>query len=196
MPTSRKNKRTRKAKRNNKQNIPATSLVYTGPITAPMEDTTTVVLRDNAVVTCSALGAIAAVFNNSPSNARNWTEYSTSWVEYRTLGIKYSYFPIANAPSATLNGFSGYHGVGHGIMTQPTTLAEASSTGRALGWNAFQRFVHEWRMASVDEADWLPCAFPTSTSDTLVLYAQGAGVSLTYGDILIEYLVQFRTHAR
>jgi hypothetical protein len=28
----------------------------------------------------------------------------------------------------------------------------------------------------------------------LMLYAEGGGVTINYGNILIEYLVQFRTH--
>jgi hypothetical protein len=169
---------------------------YNGPIRMPMSDTTSVVLRDNATVTCSAGGAIAALFNTNPSNARNWTEYSTSWVEYRVLGIRFTYFPIANAPSTTLLGFSGYQSINHGTVTAPTTLAEASSTGDSRGWNAFRNFVREWRMCTPGEALWQPCSGPATVSDTLMLYASGAGVSLQYGDILIEYLVQFKTHAK
>lgn len=178
------------------RNIPSSATVYRGPLKMPKSDTECIVLRDNASVSCNSGGAINATFNNSPSNARNWTEYSTSWVEYRTLGVRYTYFPIANAPSTTLLGFSGYQSINHGTITTPTSLAEASSTGDARGWNAFRNFVREWRMQTPGEALWQPCSGPSSTSDTLMLYASGAGASLTYGDVLVEYLVQFKTHAK
>jgi hypothetical protein len=178
------------------RNPPSSATNYSGPIRMPASDTEVIVLKDNATVVCSAGGVISSVYNTNPSGARNWTEYSTSWVEFRVLGIHFTYFPVANAPSTTLLGFSGYQSINHGTVTAPTTLAEASSTGDARGWNAFRNFTREWRMSTPGEALWQPCSGPATVSDTLVLYATGAGVSLTYGDILIQYLVQFKTHAK
>lgn len=192
-----KSQRTRKRRNYSRlRNPPSSASSYSGPILMPANDTEVIVLKDNATVTCSAGGGISSVFNTNPSSARNWTEYSTSWVEYRVLGIHFTYFPIANAPSTILAGFSGYQSINHGTVTAPTTLAEASSTGDARGWNAFRNFTREWRMSTTGEALWQPCSGPATVSDTLVLYAIGAGVSLTYGDILIQYLVQFKTHAK
>jgi hypothetical protein len=196
MKSSRKPRLRRKRANANLRNVPASVTVYTGPIKMPTADTTSIVLRDNAAITTAAGGTIGATFNNNPSSARNWTEYSTSWVEYRVLGIRYTYFPIANAPSTTLLGFSGYNSINHGTITSPTTLAEASSTGDSRGWNAFRNFVREWRMATPAESLFQPCSVPSAISDTLMLFASGGGVTLTYGDILVEYLVQFKTHAK
>jgi hypothetical protein len=175
--------------------VPVGAIAYKGPIVFPDNDTTIVSLLDNATIIVSAGGALLANFNTLPTSSRNWSEYSTSWAEYRVLGIKFSYDPIAAVNTASAPGFSGYHCTYHGATAPaPTTLAQAASTGVAKPWNAFKRFVREWRMQDPEEALFQPCASPSSTSYALTLYAEGGGVSQYYGNLLIQYLVQFRTH--
>ncbi len=174
--------------------LPST-LAYTGPISIPSTDMTTVVLVDNSAVS-SVLLLISNIFNNNPSGARNWTEYSTSWNEYRVLGMKFTYDPITTAPSTTIQGGSGYHSIFHGTATAPTTLAEASSTGVARPFNVFKPFTREWRMTNVNEATFIQTSAPASTSDALVLYSNNTTSGVNVGNLKIEYLVQFKTHIR
>jgi hypothetical protein len=161
----------------------------------PVGDQVVVSLMDNATITTSAGGAILGNFNNNPSNARNWTEMSSSWAEYRVLGIKISYDPIAVVNTATAPGFSGYQSVVHALVAPaPTTLAQAASTGVAKPWNAFRKFTREWRMTDVEEANFQSTAAPSGTAYAFTLYGEGGGVSQYYGNLLIEYLIQFKVH--
>ncbi len=179
-------------------NPPPSVVAYRGPIAIPSSDTTTVILVDNsALSTGMATAIISAVFNNNPSNARNWTEYSTSWNEYRVLGIKFTYDPLTPTPNGILLTGSGYQSIFHGTATAPTSLAEAASTGIAKSFNVFQSFVREWRMCDVNEATYVLTSAPASTSDTLVVYSNnGSPVNSTFGNVRIEYLVQFKTHIK
>jgi hypothetical protein len=179
-------------------NSPPPQLVaYRGPISIPTPDTTTVILCDNANLASTVGSVISATFNNNPSNARNWTEYSTSWAEYRVLGVRFTYDPLANAPNTLLQTGSGYQSIFHGTSVAPTSLAEAASTGIARSFNVFQRFVREWRMTNINEATFVVTSGPASTSDTLIVYATNAvAAASTFGNIRIDYLVQFKTHIK
>lgn len=170
------------------------SIEYTGPLTRMDHDSTIITLFDNASISSNGTGEISGQFGNNPSNARNWTEMSTSWAEYRVLGIKYTYMPKYSANTTTLSGFSGYHSVVHGSPTVPASLAQGASTGDARIWNPFRPFVREWRMSEVDEAALQLTSTPSQNSFSMYLYATDATVSTLYGNIIIEYVVQFRTH--
>jgi hypothetical protein len=171
------------------------ALAYSGPITIPSTDMTTVVLVDNFALT-PTVSVISAVFNNNPANSRNWTEYSTSWNEYRVLGIKFTYDPITTAPNITLQQGSGYHSIFHGTATAPTTLAEAASTGVARSFNVFKPFVREWRMTNVNEATFVQTSAPAANSDTLLVYSNNTTAGINVGNVKVEYLVQFKTHVK
>jgi hypothetical protein len=175
--------------------VPPGNTSYKGPISIRNQDTTIVSLLDNATITSAAMtGNIAGAFNNNPSNSRTWTEYSTSWAEYRVLGVKVTYDPIYTVNTTAINGFSGYQSVVHGTPASPASLAQAASTGIAKPWNAFRRFTREWRMNDTAEALWLATTSPSANSNTFVVYAEGGTVSTYYGNLLLEYLVEFRTH--
>jgi hypothetical protein len=182
-------------RRNTAKHVAFGATSYGGPLTQVNYDSITVTLFDNATISASAGGSILANFGNNPSSAANWTEMSTSWDEYRVLGIKFSYDPNNVVNTATLSGFNGYNMIVHGPSTSsPGTLAGAASTGVAHRWNAFRRFTREWRMSEVAESTFIDTSSPTTTSDALQLYAVNGTATQYYGNILIEFLVQFRTH--
>ncbi len=200
MPGSTFNK-TRKVNRLKQRrfpNPPPNTIAYRGPVFIPIPDTTTVVLTDNAAINTGVGGTtLSAVFNNNPSSARNWSEYSTSWNEYRVLGIRFTYDPVTVTANGTILSGSGYQSIFHGTATAPTSLAEASSTGIARSFNVFTKFIREWRMVDVNEATYVQTSAPGSTSDALVLYATNVVPgSTTFGNIRIDYLVQFKTHTK
>lgn len=188
----------RKPRASRVPNPPPSMISYKGPISIPVADTTTVVLVDSGTIaTAMAAVTILATFNNNPSNARNWTEYSTSWAEYRVLGIKFSYFPVTNTPNGVLLAGSGFTSIFHGTSVAPTSLAEASSTGVSRSFNVFKPFVRTWRMCDINEATYTLTSAPASTSDTLVVYATNViPGATTFGNVQIEYLVQFKTHTK
>lgn len=189
----------RSNKRRGRGNVPSrvdpATIKYTGPLSDMNHDSIVITLYDNATVTANASGAISANFNNNPSNAANFNDQAASWDEFRVLGIKFSYDPNNVVNTATLSGFNGYNMIVHApVASSPATLAAAASMGVSRRWNAFRPFVREWRMSEVSEATWLDTTSPSSTSDTLLLFAVNGTVSQYYGNLLIEYVVQFRSH--
>jgi hypothetical protein len=198
MPKSRRtSSRRQRGQRAASSYVDPATVRYNGPITDTRADTLIALLPVNASVSSDVIGAISGTFNNNPSSAVNWTEYSTAWGEYRVLGIKCTYIPQYSANTTVIGGFSGYHGIIHGLGAfAPTTLAEASATGVARLWYPFRPFVREWRMSSVEEAAWVSTAGPAATSNALSLYGQGATASTLYGNTLLEYLIQFRSHRK
>lgn len=177
--------------------VPPSAVVYRGPIQANPFDTLTALLPVSASVSTASLGEINGTFNNNPSGGTNWSEYSTAWREYRVLGVKFTYIPRFSANTTTLSGFSGYHGIIYGTGSYtPTTLPEAAATGLAKLWDPFHRFTRTWKMGSVEQAGWIDTGSPFASSNCITLYAQDGTPSTLYGNIMIEYLVQFRSHRK
>jgi hypothetical protein len=169
---------------------------YTGPINYPILDTSVVTLYDSQAMDSDASGNLSAFVNNNPSSARNFTEYSGSWYEYRVLAVKISYFPKAVNNTATLPGFDGYSGLVHGLsISAPSTLAQAASTGLSKPWIAFRPFTRSWRMETATEAPFIPTLTPATTSNCFALTFFGGGATLHYGNLEIQYLVQYKTHS-
>jgi hypothetical protein len=174
--------------------VPTGATSYKGPLTVSLGDSAIITLYDNASISSDVTGAIAGRFNNNPSGSRNWSEMSTSWGEYRVLGIKFSYMPLFSANTTAITGFSGYHAIIHGTPTIPTTLSQAASDGNSHIWNPFRPFVREWRMSDVTESQFILTSGPSSTSNCLDVFGTNATVSLLYGNLTIQYVVQFRVH--
>jgi hypothetical protein len=192
--TKRNNTR-RLSKRSVPSYVDPATVKYTGPLSDMNHDSTVITLYDNATVTANSGGAISAAFNNNPSGAANFNDMAASWDEYRVLGVKFSYDPNNVVNTSTVSGFNGYNMIVHApVASSPATLAAAASMGVSRRWNAFRRFVREWRMSEISEAMWLDTTSPASTSDTMLLYAVGGTASNYYGNILLEYVVQFRSH--
>jgi hypothetical protein len=174
--------------------VPTGATSYFGPLNVARGDSAIITLYDNASVSSDITGTIAGRFNNNPSACRNWSEMSTSWGEYRVLGVVYNYMPIFSANTTAIQGFSGYHSVVHGTPTVPTTLSQAASDGNSRIWNPFRPFRREWRMSDITESQFILCSSPTLTSNCLDVLGLNASVSLVYGNIVIQYVVQFRVH--
>ncbi len=52
-------------------------------------------------------------------------------------------------------------------------------------------------MVDINEATFVATSGPTSTSDALVVYATNcAPGATTFGNVRIDYLVQFKTHVK
>lgn len=194
-PPMRKSRR--KSRRNlNKILSPLPSVIrYTGPIVTVPTDDTTVTLFDSFDISTTNASPLQLKFNNNPSSARNWTEYSTAWDQYRVLGIRFRYYPINTANTTAIPGQFGVQSIVHGTTPNVASLAQAMSTGLARPWNFFKSFSREWRMEEVNEATFGLTASPSATSDTLVLYASTASNTIDYGTVMIEYLVQFKVHS-
>lgn len=177
--------------------FPTSAIRYSGPLGPSRDDSTVVVMPLNASISSNGTGDISGTFNNNPSSAVNWSEYSTSWGEYRVLGVRFTYIPQFSANTTVVSGFSGYHGIIYGTSSlAPANLSEAAATGIARLWNPFRPFVREWRMSSVEQAAWVNTSSPALTSNCLTLYGQNGSFSILYGNMLIEYTIQFRSHRK
>ncbi len=176
------------------RNPDPSTIKYTGPITNPAVDSTTVMLYEVDTISSAAItGLIQAVYNNNPSSANNWADYAAAWDNYRVLGIKFEYFPINNVNTTAVAGFAGFTGVLHGSTTVPSTIALAASTGVVRPWYFCKYHRREWKMQDANESAFQSCTAPASTSNTLNLFANGAA-GITYGYLLISYYVQFKSH--
>jgi hypothetical protein len=190
------NRRRRGGARKTNPNPDPGTIHYLGPLQPRNEDSSTVTLFNNLAITMDAGGNLSGFIDNNPSASRNWTEYSTSWLEYRVLAVKITYFPSAVVNTAVIPGFQGYESVVHALtVTAPASLAQAASTGMARGWIAFRKFVRSWRMETPQEALFQLTSTPAATSQCNMLYAVAGGAAVSYGNIEIQYLVQFKTHA-
>lgn len=178
---------------NSTMSPPPNTIAYKGPVRTVANDETTVTLFDSFDITTVLATPTALRFDNNPSSARNWSEYSTSWNNYRVLGIRYRYFPASVVNTTTIPGTFGYQSIVHGSVAAPASLAQAASTGISAPWVVFNRFNRTWKMQEVAEATFGLCSAPAATSNTLVLYLS-AGAAIDYGTVMIEYLVQFKTH--
>jgi hypothetical protein len=171
---------------------PPNVIAYTGPLIQSTNDETTVLLYDSVDISTTA-SSVSLRFDNNPSAARNWTEYSTAWNNYRVLGIRFRYMPANTVNTTGISGVPGYHAIVHGTVAAPTTLAQAASVGVSRPWQSFKPFVRDWRMQEVAEATFGLCSAPATTSNTLILF-NSTNTSQYFGAIMIEYLIQFKTH--
>jgi hypothetical protein len=133
------------------------------------------------------------VLNNNPSSARNFSEYSTAWALYRVLWVKFSYYS-SQVVNTTATGLFGVQSIVHGTPANPASLAQAMSTGVSRPWFPYKAFTRTWRMEDALEATYQSTSFPGSTSNTLVVYGAPTTTGTDIGTIMIEYLVQFKTH--
>jgi hypothetical protein len=194
---TKRNKQMRRRNGLNRNPNPDPGIIhYLGPLQPRNDDSSTVTLYNNVAVTMDGAGNYSAFVTNDPSASRNWTEYSTSWLEYRVLAVKITYFPSAVVNTATIPGFQGYQSVVHALTVgTPASLAQAASTGISKGWTSFRKFVRPWRMETSAEANFQLTSTPSATSQSHMLYAVAGGAAVSYGNIEIQYLVQFKTHS-
>lgn len=195
-PKFKRNRRARKprARLQNSLNPPPDTIMYRGPIAYSPQDETSVVLFDSFDVSVVVGTTYNSSINNNPTSARNYSEYSTSWSHYRVLGIRFKYYPSVPVNTTALGAFFGVNSIVHGSVTTPTTLPQAMSTGVSRPWEIYKRWTRTWRMQEVAEATYIPTGSPASTSTALQLFISSPGISQDLGTIMIEYLVQFKTH--
>lgn len=176
---------------------PPNTIAYKGPISFPTSDELTVTLYDSTVIAPVITAQTKLLFDNNPSAARNWTEFSTAWNNYRVLGIRYKFYPNNTVNTTTTPGNFGVQSIVHGtIAVAPNSLAEAMSTGVAKPWTIYKPFTRVWRMQETAEATYTLTSAPAANSNTLVVYASAAPATDNYGTVMVEYLVQFKTHAK
>jgi len=195
MPRRQRRGKARKDPSVTSMNPPPNTIAYRGPIALPSTDELTVTLYDSFDISTVTATQLQLRFDNNPSSARNWSEYSTAWNNYRVLGIRYKYFPVQFVAETSIKpGTFGYHSIVHGAVSAPASLPQAASTGVSRPWTLFKPFTRVWRMQEVAEATYGLCSAPASTSNTLVLYGSASSPGADYGTVMIEYLVQFKTH--
>jgi len=174
---------------------PATSTTsYKGMIpTRTAENGITAILRDVDSFDTGGGTSIVGIVDNNPSAADNWTSYADAWGEYRVLGIRLEYQPLYSVNTAIITSAPIVHCVVHqGSLTSPTDYLEAYSYGDPKITNSTRSFVREWRMTNVNESTWVPTGSPTGTSLALLFAAFDLTTGTTYGQLFINYVIQFR----
>ncbi len=177
----------------------ASATAYTGPIIRSLATTQgiSVNLRQVVTVTTTAGGVASTTVNNNPSSGDNWADYVAAWSEYRVLGIQFEYVPFYK-----VNYFNGALNITDAPMVfstlhSPSTPAPASIS-QAWGYGSSKlsslmtHVKNNWHMSSTEEAGFISTAAPASTDTALLLYANGSAL-ITYGQLFITYLVQFRS---
>ncbi len=195
-PLTKTRRRRRGTRKNSQLSMapPPSTISYKGPITVPPTDELSVTLYDSFDVTFTASTPLVLKFDNNPSSARNWTEYSTAWNQYRVLGIRYRYYP-SRPVNVTGDGLFGVQSIVHGSYANPASLAQAMSTGIARPFQPWKAFTRIWKMQEVVEAAYTATSSPALNSNTLIIYGSSSAATIDVGTVMIEYLVQFKGHA-
>jgi len=181
--------------------LPVTSLRYTGPpmpsISNLQDQTVTVLLHGNQVLTSSAGGVLSGVIAlRNPSSCSGWSNLVATWDEFRTLSMTIQFVPSNQYDftlATTTNAFLDF--VDRDTSTVPTTTTTAQSYESCMIHsmsNTFKRLCY--RMNSPEEAGFVNTAVPTNvkTGSFAWITVNTVSNSITYGYFYFSYLVQFR----
>lgn len=175
----------------------SSSLVYRGPVVRNNDRMNTtvveIVLAGGGAITSTAGGVIANTFSiDDPGTAANWSDYATVWDEYRVLAAELYYSPqnVFNKLTTTVCA-PGYLVIDRDGSSALTSYSQASAYGSSRFLSLEKPFRSIFRMNGVREAIFVTTASPGSTGSWL-MYFSGLTASMTYGQVLIKWRVQFR----
>jgi len=179
---------------------PAASDVYRGATIPRALNNSAIQVEDRIMtqivaVTSNGSGTISFTNNTSPGSATEWSQYSARFIEYRTLSMRVRFLPnLQNFENTAGLGY--IYGPLYGGIVRDTALTPPASAAASLAIctkvASIQRpMTIDWRMNGTPEANWLNTRVPAAAGYT---YFTGFGLtpSITYGQALVWYLVQFR----
>lgn len=170
--------------------------IYKGLIKYPFESngskTFTCVLESFQTVSSDAAGKIATVFGSNPSSAAGWANATAAFSEFRVLGFDVEFYPDNRYSKATTNCVPGV-----GIIDRRSNTALASFTTATSNETCRRLSIEDpWkftvRMENAEESQFKDVGAPVDLY-WIKLYFQTLGVSLSYGQTLQRWRVQFRT---
>jgi len=175
--------------------LSASRIVYGGPISvkgsAAQADYHTIVLPQTQFITSTAAGVIATVISSSPSGAPDWTGLAGVYDEFRVLGFKNTYFPNNRYSKVTVTCRPGYSVSDRADATALSSYSDAVSFSSRVRRSLEDPWTHTLRMASTEEAQFIPSATPTAKM-WIKLYFDGLTINTEYGLLETVFLVQFR----
>jgi len=180
--------------------LPASAIVYRGPVIKSsdrrQDDVIERVLCVSGIIQSSATGIIAAVFNNNPSNSTDFANYVGTYESARVVAESVKVVPIfdhfANTFGLTLNQTAVAYALSRDPTAIPGGLNNVLSHPSGVLTNTMSRFTIRGNMDGSDEAQWFPTASPTGTRSFQV-YASGLTATSNYFFYVQKLRVQFRS---
>lgn len=154
------------------------------------QDTYTIMMEQDLLVTSSSTGVVNDVLNNDPSAASNWGSLVTTFDEYRILALDIHFSPFQfNGAAVIQSGFItaiDYDTFGPlGSYSAGAAYASAIEHGGGQDW---RRRIY---MSGVENSGFSPTSV-TNATFCLKVYSDSNTVSSKLGRYLIKYIVQFR----
>jgi len=209
MPGNRANAKSRKGagKRSGNRNRgavsqngpPASAIVYRGPARPRNESTGTQInlfrLSNAATVATSAGGIAGTYYPNDPSGVAEWSNFAAVFQEYRCIAVSVrfipKYFAVATAYTTSTGEVCWYDIRSTAAVTPATTLALAYEFAGSRVIVANRTSSRTWRMSGTETSDWIPVSAPLK-SGGVVFTVFDSFASTTIGNVVLDYLVQFR----
>jgi len=179
----------------------SSALAYRGPVRPRNEASGTQVnlfrLSNTATVATSAGGVVGVYYANDASGVAEWSNFAAVFQEYRVIALSVRYVPRVNlvadlvSSTVTHGEICWYTARTTAVVTPATTLALAYEFAGSRVRPANRVSSHSWKMAGVEESVWTPVSAPVKRGGVVFTVFE-APASVTIGNVLLDYLVQFR----
>jgi len=147
-------------------------------------------------VSTNGSGLLSFVINSNPTSATEYASFATCFAEFRTLSYIVRWLPRfpawgTSAAQALTVGPLVTGIQRNAALAAPTTQDAAWQNSSSQVRSVNQPFRIVVRATGSNEMQFLNTASPSGTSE-VAFTAVGLTASTVYGDIYVEYLVQFR----
>jgi len=180
------------------QNPSSLTLSYNGPIEQPQAQQQPIVrlLSFAGAVASDATGAIKFVLGPGPVTSPDWSALAGLYAEYRVLGATFRWVPYFTGYSTSSTPLASSFVV-LGLVRASSAAAFGSV---ALALSCIPRKVGpmgramrlDYKMNGAIEAGWINTASGGGNPCVFTLNSNGLTASSTYGNYVVETLVQFR----
>jgi len=191
-----KSKSHRKRSGAHSNNPSLSTVVFTGKIDSSFKNEAKVnleLLKWVSSCTSNSSGVINAVIPVNPSNSENWTNFTNLYDEYRVLLVRAHFVPGCSALSTPTGELM--MTVDHDSAVALSSYAGGFQSTSAVIGPLDRKLVREFRMSGTNENQLRNTASPNDVG-SIKTFATGVTASTTYGQFMIEYLVQGRGTSR
>lgn len=166
----------------------------------PSNHYTTFVRYSPTDLASNAGGAVVLTFNcQNVSGAQDWSNLAALFDQYRVIEMKVKYFPYQQAAnSVSSRDIAPLYCVrDYNDATGLTSVAQALQYNKVRTINLFSRWTAIMRMSTKASAQsngadgWFPTSNPP-THQAMKFYGTGFDLSQTYGNYVIEAIIQFK----
>jgi len=154
------------------------------------QDTYTIFMDYDAVVTTDSSGNISPTYGNNPSSTSNWASIAATFDEYRVLAMQVSYKPfefnggnVVQAPVTTVFDYDT-----SAALTGYTLAAQYSSCKEVAGRAGFSRTIY---MSGVENGAFNSTGSPVNTFWVKV-WSSGNTINTPMYRSFLRFIVQFR----